>query len=77
MERCFSGIIKNTISKIKKLSSNNDIHASIGPCIGKKNYEVDLNFFKKFIKKSKKYKIFFKIKIKLKKLFDLRKFVAR
>ena len=72
----FSGVIKNTVLKIKKLSSNNDIHASIGPCIGKTNYEVDLSFFKKFIKKSERYKQYFSYKSPKKKLFNLRKFVA-
>ena len=44
----FLGIIKNTILKIKKLNKNNKIYASIGPCIGNRSYEVDLEFFKKF-----------------------------
>ena len=44
-----SGIIENTIKKFKKLNSNNKIFASVGPCIGKKSYEVDINFYKKFI----------------------------
>ena len=44
-------IIKNTIFKIKKLNSNNKIYACVGPCIGKKNYEVDLNFLQKIYKK--------------------------
>ena len=44
----FAGIIKKTISKIKKTNSSNQIFASVGPCIGKKNYEVDLKFFNKF-----------------------------
>ena len=38
----FLGVIRNTISKIKKISSNNKIYACIGPCIGKKSYEVSL-----------------------------------
>ena len=71
-----SGIIKNTISKIKKLSYSNKIFASIGPCISKKSYEVDLIFYKKFLNKSKKNKKYFSHKNKYKKLFDLRKFVA-
>ena len=50
----FSGIIKNTVNKIKRLNSNNKIFASIGPCIGEKSYEVDLNFYKKFVRTSKK-----------------------
>ena len=72
----FSGIINNTIKKIKKLNSNNKIYASVGPCIGKKNYEVDIKFYKKFVSKSWKNKIYFKYKSKTKKLFDLRKFAT-
>ena len=72
----FSGIIKNTISKIKKMNPKNEIYASIGPCIGKKSYEVDIKFFNKFILESRKYKKYFTRKNKLKMLFDLRKFVA-
>ena len=71
-----SGIIKNTINKMKKLGNNNKIFASIGPCISKKSYEVDLIFYKKFLNKSKKNKKYFSHKNKYKKLFDLRKFVA-
>jgi polyphenol oxidase len=71
-----SGIIENTVNKIKKLSYKNKIYASIGPCIGKKNYEVDLSFYKKFLARSKKNKKYFSNKNKYKKLFNLRKFVA-
>jgi YfiH family protein len=69
-------IIKNTINKIKKINSNNQIYACIGPCIGQKNYEVDLVFFKKFINKSKKNRKYFSYKNKKKKFFNLRKFVT-
>ena len=72
----FSGIIKNTIDKVKKSNSKNKIIASIGPCIGKRSYEVDLTFYKKFLYKSKKNKKYFLQKNKKKKLFNLRKFVA-
>ena len=72
----FSDIIKNTINKIKKLGSDNLIYACVGPCIGKKNYEVDLVFYKKFINNSKKNKKYFSYKNQNKKLFNLRKFVA-
>jgi len=72
----FLGIIKNTINKIKKLNSNNKIFASIGPCIGGKSYEVDITFYKRFLKQSKKNKKYFSYKNKTKKLFNLRKFVA-
>ena len=70
----FSEIIKHTISKIKR-NKNTEIYASIGPCIGRKNYEVSLAFYKKFLLKSKKNKFYFSYKNKSKKLFDLRKFV--
>lgn len=72
----FSGIIKNTISKFKKINNNNNIYASVGPCIGKKNYEVDLVFFKKFVRKSHSNKKYFSSKNSQKKFFDLRKFVT-
>jgi len=72
----FLGVIKNTISKIKKISSDNKIYACIGPCIGKKNYEVDKNFYKMFMAKTKNNKIYFSNKNESKKLFDLRKFVT-
>ena len=68
-------IIKNTILKIKKLGSNNKIYACVGPCIGSKSYEVDNNFFKKFISRTKKNKVYFTHKNKYKKLFNLRRFV--
>ena len=72
----FSGIIKKTILKIKRINSKNIIFASVGPCIGKKNYEVDIEFENKFLIQSKKNKKYFSKKNKNKRLFDLRKFVA-
>ena len=72
----FSGIIKNTVIKMKKYSSNSKIYACIGPCIGFKNYEVDIKFFNKFIKQSKKNNKYFEKKNNFKKLFNLRKFVT-
>ena len=48
----------------------------MGPCIGKKNYEVDNDFYKKFLIKSRKNKVYFSYKNKTKKLFNLRKFVT-
>ncbi len=70
-----SNIIENTIKKFKKLNSNNEIFASIGPCIGKESYEVDVNFYDKFISKSKKNKVYFTNKNNIKKLFNLRKYI--
>jgi len=72
----FSGIVEKTIQKVQKLNFKNKIYASVGPCIGNKSYEVDIKFYKKFVSKSWKYKIYFKEKNKTKKLFNLRKFVA-
>ncbi len=70
-----SGIIENTIKKFRKLNSKNKIFASVGPCIGEKSYEVDINFYKNFILKSKKNNVYFSKKNNKKKLFNLRKYV--
>ena len=72
----FTGIIENTFKKVKRLNFKNKIYASVGPCIGNKSYEVDVKFYKMFVSKSWKYKIYFKEKNKTKKLFNLRKFVT-
>ena len=55
-------------------SEKKNLIASIGPCISQKNYEVGVNFYKKFLTKQKINKKFFKKKNK-KYLFNLRKFV--
>ena len=70
-----SGIIENTVKKFRKLDTRNKIFASVGPCIGKKSYEVDIDFYKKFISKSKKNSVYFLKRNNNKKLFDLRKYV--
>ncbi len=72
----FKDIIKNTIHKFKKMSLNAKVYASVGPCIGYKNYEVDNKFYKRFILRSQKNKIYFSKKNKEKKLFNLRKYVT-
>jgi YfiH family protein len=72
----FKDIIKNTIQKIRKISSKSKIYASVGPCIGLKSYEVDIKFYKKFILKSAKNKLYFLNKSKSKKLFNLRRYVT-
>lgn len=69
------GIIKNTVSKIRKNNKYGKIFACIGPCIGRKNYEVGMKFYRKFMSKSNKNKLYFSFKNKNKKLFNLRKFV--
>ena len=70
-----SGIIENTIKQFRRLNPKNRIFAGVGPCIGKKSYEVDINFYKKFISKSKKNTVYFSKKNNEKKLFDLRKYI--
>ena len=72
----FKNIIKNTVYKIRKISSKSKIYASVGPCIGLKSYEVDIKFYKKFILKSPKNKLYFLNKSKSKKLFNLRRYVT-
>jgi YfiH family protein len=71
----FSGVIENTIKKFKKLGSKNKIYAAIGPCIGNKSYEIDLDFYKKFIAKTKNNRIYFVNKNDKKKLFNLRGYI--
>ena len=71
-----NGIIENTLNEFKKLNANNRIYASVGPCIGKRSYEVNLDFYKKFISETKNNKIYFLTKNKKKKLFDLREYIG-
>ena len=71
-----SGIVAKTITKLTSKNGINKIFASIGPCIGKNSYEVDLNFYKMFLIKSKKNSIYFSSSVNKKKLFDLRKYVS-
>ena len=71
-----SGIIENTIKKFREINTRNKIFACVGPCIGKRSYEVDLKFYEKFLSKSKLNKIYFSDSKKNKKLFNLRKYVS-
>ena len=59
---------KNTIKKIRENISAKEIFASIGPCIGKKNYEVDQIFYRRFMSISKNNRFYFSKKNKLKKI---------
>jgi len=71
-----TGIIEKTVIKLKSKNNKNKIFASVGPCIGKSSYEVDLSFYKMFLNKSKKNSIYFSSSKKNKKLFNLRKYVS-
>ena len=71
----FKGIINKVINfMIKKGCKRENIHVAIGPCISQKSYNVKSDFFKKFIKKDRKNKIFFK-KRKKTIYFDLPRYV--
>ena len=71
-----NGIINNTIKKFNELNSNtDDLIAVVGPCIKKENYEVKVDFYKKFINKNPKYNEFFKKIVNNKYIFDLRGFI--
>ena len=73
-----NGIIKNTTKKFNDLNSNNnDLIAVIGPCINKKNYEVKIDFFKKFINQDKKNENFFEKISDTQYNFDLRGFINK
>ncbi|MFL2889857.1 MAG: peptidoglycan editing factor PgeF [Pelagibacteraceae bacterium] len=72
---CFSGIIENTLNKFREINAENDIVACVGPCIGAQSYEVEVDFFHNFLKKSKENSVFFIKKNKKKLLFDIRAFV--
>lgn len=70
----YSGIIENSISKIKKLGKSK-IYAAIGPCIQQRNYEVDEKFRMLFIEQnSENKKYFINADNKGKFLFDLSKY---
>ena len=73
-----NGIIKNTVKKFNELNSNNDkLVAAVGPCIRKENYEVKIDFYKKFIEKSQENKNFFEKKKNDKYYFDLRGYINK
>ena len=69
------GVIDNTINKILSLNKKNEIYAVIGPCIGKNSYEVEADFYKKFLESDKESHIFFSKKDETKFFFDLRGYV--
>ena len=73
-----NGVISNTIKKFNDLGSNNkDIIAVVGPCIEKANYEVKVEFYKKFLEQNKKNKEFFEKKDGEKLFFDLRGYINK
>ena len=73
-----NGVIKNTVKQFNELNSNyNDLIAVVGPCIDKKNYEVKIDLFEKFISQDKNNENFFNKISSEKYLFDLRGFINK
>ena len=73
----WKGSLNNISQKAIKLFDKYQIKrknliAIVGPCLGVKNYEVDKNFEKRFIKKDVRYNKFFQYKNKQKSYFNLR-----
>ena len=73
----WKGSLNNISEKAIKLFDKYKIKrknliAIIGPCLGAKNYEVDINFQRKFIKKNTEYAKFFRYKNRIKSYFNLR-----
>jgi len=70
------GVVRNIVKKFNELNSNvNDLIAVIGPCISKKSYEVEKDFFNEFIIQNEKNEIFFEINDDKKYFFDLRAYI--
>ena len=68
-----NNISREAIKLFDKYQINRkNLTAIVGPCLGVKNYEVNKDFQKRFIKKNIKYAKFFKHKNKKKSYFNLR-----
>ena len=71
----YKGVVEKVVNFfLKNGSKTKDLYAVIGPCITEKNYEVQKDFKKKFLKKDIKNNKFFKI-IKNKTYFSLNNYV--
>ena len=71
-----NGIVQNTVSKFNELDSkNDDLIVAIGPCLGKKKFEVKKDFYEKFMLKNYKNNEFFEKKKNNSYFFDLRSFI--
>ena len=72
----FKGIIANVVMMmIDRGAELKNIAAAVGPCIGQKSYEVDINFYNQFLEKSDVYAKYFVNGVKKNHyLFDLQSF---
>ena len=72
----YKGIVQKVVNYlVKKGSKRKDLVSVIGPSISVSSYEVKNDFYKKFLKQSKKNKVFFKL-IRKKMFFDLKKYIT-
>jgi len=72
----YKGIVQKVVNYlVKKGSKKKDLVSVIGPSISVSSYEVKNDFYKKFLRQSKKNKVFFKL-IKKKIFFDLKKYIT-
>ena len=68
----YGGIVEGTIESMIQLGAKiNNICIAIGPCIQKKNYEVGIEFYNRFINKDTEFKRFFFKENNKKIWFDL------
>jgi polyphenol oxidase len=78
LKGALNGIVENTIAKFNELNTNNaNLIAVVGPCLGKKNYKVKIDFYKKFIDKDKNNQKFFETINEKEYFFDLRSFINK
>ena len=72
----YKGIVQKVVNYlVKKGSRRKDLVSVIGPSISVSSYEVKNDFYKKFLKQSKKNKVFFKL-IRKRMFFDLKKYIT-
>ena len=71
----YKKVVHKTVNELKKKGSNiYDLIAVIGPCISKSKYEVKKDFLIKFLKQSKKNRLFFNFR-KKKIFFSLNRYI--
>ena len=76
LERSISGIIENTILKLKEMRGDkNKLIVTVGPCISQNNYEVKKDFYSNFISQSKQNEKFFVKKDNNSFKFNLRAYI--
>jgi len=74
---CLTNIIKFSLKQIIRIQPDTSkVYAIVGPCLHKKNFEVDFNFKNQFLATNPKYNcFFFDIPKKNKYFFDMRSLI--